>query len=51
MPRHVLLKEQTAKCAKCKHGRAAHKGWEGGPQGEPTGACRMKHCKCEKFHA
>ncbi len=28
----------TAKCARCKHGKAAH-----------VGPCKMKHCKCEGF--
>ncbi len=36
--RKKLGKEHTAKCSKCKHGRAAHKG-----------ACRMKNCKCGGF--
>jgi hypothetical protein len=41
-PRHKLIKEQTAKCSKCKHGRAAH---------VKDGKCHMKYCKCEAFHA
>lgn len=38
-----LDKKYTAKCAKCKHGRAAHGMTHGGH-------CKMKHCKCKQFH-
>lgn len=40
MARKLLTKEHTAKCGRCKHGKAAH---------VSGGKCHMLHCKCEGF--